>query len=162
MMTANNQLSHSPPNTWLCFTAQGAAGAASSNLALGTSSHSVNAVANFIEDFGSNNSAAGHRRWLLHSAKTSFSYGTTNTTTAIYVFGAAPARAPTCAASQLRLAGPKAASLPQRKFSNSGKDKRARSRGAMCPSCARTFVPRKTEGAGNAGCPLHPQSRVQR
>jgi len=35
------------------------------------------------------------------------------------------------------------------------------SRGAMRPSCARTFVPRKTEGAGKAGCPLHPQPRVQ-
>src|SRR5260370_11420804 len=30
----------------------------------------------------------------------------------------------------------------------------------MRPSCART-LPSKTEGAGKAGCPLHPQPRVQ-
>jgi hypothetical protein len=36
-----------------------------------------------------------------------------------------------------------------------------RSRGACARSDARTFGPRKTEGAGNAGCALHPRSRVQ-
>ena len=35
------------------------------------------------------------------------------------------------------------------------------SRGAMRPSAACIFVPRKTEGAGNAGCPSHPQPRMQ-
>ena len=34
-----------------------------------------------------------------------------------------------------------------------------RSRGAERPSC--TKLPSKTEGAGNAGCALHPRSRVQ-
>jgi len=32
-------------------------------------------------------------------------------------------------------------------------------RGAMRPSCA--FISRPKEGVGNAGCPLHPQPRVQ-
>jgi hypothetical protein len=36
-----------------------------------------------------------------------------------------------------------------------------RSRGAMRPSFARTLRPEKPEGVGNAGCPLHPQPRVQ-
>src|SRR4029077_12497302 len=36
-----------------------------------------------------------------------------------------------------------------------------RSRGAMCPSCARTVRPKKSEGAGNAGRAMHPQPRVQ-
>ncbi len=35
------------------------------------------------------------------------------------------------------------------------------SRGAMRPRFGRTFVPRKTEGAGKAGCPMHPQPRVR-
>jgi hypothetical protein len=35
---------------------------------------------------------------------------------------------------------------------------RSRSRGAMRPSCA--FISRPMEGVGNAGCPLHPRSRV--
>ena len=34
----------------------------------------------------------------------------------------------------------------------------SRSRGAMRPSCA--FIFRPKEGVGNAGCPLHPRSRV--
>jgi len=38
---------------------------------------------------------------------------------------------------------------------------RPRSRGAMRPSCAKNLLPLITEGAGNAGCPLHPQPRVQ-
>jgi len=36
------------------------------------------------------------------------------------------------------------------------------SRGARRPSFARKTVPRKTEGAGNAGCPMHPQPRVRK
>ena len=39
-------------------------------------------------------------------------------------------------------------------------DMLSRSRGAMRPSLARVH-PRKSEGAGNAGCALHPRSRVQ-
>jgi hypothetical protein len=38
-------------------------------------------------------------------------------------------------------------------------DTASRSRGIICPSC-RLGSPRK-EGAGNAGCALHPRSRVQ-
>src|SRR6267378_5788460 len=36
-----------------------------------------------------------------------------------------------------------------------------RSRGARRPSFASIFTPRKQEGAGKAGCALHPRSRVQ-
>jgi hypothetical protein len=36
-----------------------------------------------------------------------------------------------------------------------------RSRGTICPSCV-IRSPHKTEGAGNAGCQLHPQSRVRK
>jgi hypothetical protein len=37
-------------------------------------------------------------------------------------------------------------------------DVASRPRGAMRPSCA--FISRALEGVGNAGCPLHPRSRV--
>src|SRR5712671_5373238 len=37
----------------------------------------------------------------------------------------------------------------------------SRSRGAMHPRFAFISRPLKTEGAGNAGCALHPRSRVQ-
>ena len=37
----------------------------------------------------------------------------------------------------------------------------SRSRDMICPSFARNFLALKTEGAGNAGCALHPRSRVR-
>jgi hypothetical protein len=39
-------------------------------------------------------------------------------------------------------------------------DTASQSRGTKRPSCARTSRPR-SEGAGNAGCPLHPQPRAR-
>src|SRR6188474_344231 len=36
----------------------------------------------------------------------------------------------------------------------------SRSRGALRPGFDRSVAPRKKEGAGNAGCALHPRSRV--
>jgi hypothetical protein len=40
-------------------------------------------------------------------------------------------------------------------------DKDPCSRDTDCPSFAQDVVPREQEGAGNAGCALHPRSRVQ-
>jgi hypothetical protein len=87
MMKANNQLSHNPPNTWTCWTQNGFDGAQSSNLSLG--SHSVNSITAFMADNGSNSFTAGHRRWILHSAKTQFSYGTTDVSMSLGVIGTA-------------------------------------------------------------------------
>lgn len=84
IMSANGQLSHNPPSSWLCWTQAGADGAAASNIALGY--HSVNAVTAFINDFGTGNEMVGHRRWILHSRKQSFSYGSTGDAMALYVF----------------------------------------------------------------------------
>ncbi len=84
MMSANNQLSHAPPMTWLCYTSMGADGAASSNIALGY--NSSNAISAFIRDDGSGNQDVGHRRWILHSKKNKFSYGSTSNAMALYVF----------------------------------------------------------------------------
>src|SRR5256885_1450481 len=39
-------------------------------------------------------------------------------------------------------------------------DMRFRSRGMFCPRFSNSFAPLKREGAGNAGCALHPRSRV--
>ena len=35
------------------------------------------------------------------------------------------------------------------------------SRDAMRPSCAKILLPSKAEGAGKAGCAMHPQPRVE-
>lgn len=87
IMKANMQLSHNPPNTWTCWTQSGLDGAKTSNLSLG--SHSSNAITSFINDFGSNNKPCGHRRWILHSAKTQFSYGTTDMSMSLGTIGMA-------------------------------------------------------------------------
>jgi hypothetical protein len=44
--------------------------------------------------------------------------------------------------------------------SSSPQDATSRPRGAMRPSRCIYLSPRKTKGVGNAGCPLHPRSRV--
>lgn len=82
MMAANGQLSHTPPTTWRCYTALGAAGAQSSNL-YGTS---LSANLNYnsdeallagwlteIDNISVDN--VGHRRWLLNPFLVTISYG---------------------------------------------------------------------------------------
>ncbi len=64
MMSVNQALSHDPPTNWLCYTAEGHEAAGSSNLALGI--YGPNAIDAYVEDGGSGNSAAGHRRWVLY------------------------------------------------------------------------------------------------
>ncbi len=63
MMSANNQLSHMPPGSWLYYTAGGAEAAANSNLSLGNSG--AQSVTFQMQDPGAGNAPLGHRRWLL-------------------------------------------------------------------------------------------------
>ncbi|MGI9240976.1 MAG: CAP domain-containing protein, partial [Verrucomicrobiales bacterium] len=63
MMAAQNSLSHSPGSGWACYTAGGAEAAGRGNLALGSSG--PQAINQYIRDAGSNNTAVGHRRWIL-------------------------------------------------------------------------------------------------
>ncbi len=63
MMSANNLLDHNPTSSWSCFTLSGSNAAHNSNIALGT--NGAAAVTSYIQDQGTNNTAAGHRRWLL-------------------------------------------------------------------------------------------------
>ncbi|BET67442.1 hypothetical protein ASA1KI_23600 [Opitutales bacterium ASA1] len=64
MMSVNNALSHTPPDSWQLYTADGYLAASKSNLALGL--HGPSAVNGYVADPGSSNAAVGHRRWLLH------------------------------------------------------------------------------------------------
>ena len=61
MMDANNMLSHEPPSTWLCYTAEGAMGAMTSNISSGPG---VGSVAGYMVDSG-NETTHGHRRIVL-------------------------------------------------------------------------------------------------
>jgi hypothetical protein len=64
MMSRNNALSHSPPPSWACYSSSGGEAAGSSNLSLGH--NGWDAVDGQMADSGGNNSAAGHRRWILY------------------------------------------------------------------------------------------------
>ena len=92
MMSANNALSHAPPTSWLCYSANGATGAANSNLALGISG--VAAIDGYMSEPGAGNSAAGHRRWILYPPRAAFGTGDVPTSASsnprandLFVFG---------------------------------------------------------------------------
>jgi hypothetical protein len=77
MMIANNALSHTPPDTWHCWTDEGFAGAGASNLHRGWSTDlklpdPLEAVNAFLVDIDVE--SLGHRRWLLDPFLTKISY----------------------------------------------------------------------------------------
>ncbi len=61
--SAEGRLTHTPANTAKCYTQSGRTGAENSNLGLGVAG--VTAVDGYIHDPGENNTAVGHRAWLL-------------------------------------------------------------------------------------------------
>ncbi|MBI4902483.1 MAG: hypothetical protein HY820_02535 [Acidobacteria bacterium] len=71
MMSANNQLNHFPPTSWKDWSQDGYDAAGKSNLCYGTSypseylSNNPGCVHGYMDDDGANNTAVGHRRWLL-------------------------------------------------------------------------------------------------
>jgi uncharacterized protein YkwD len=81
LMFKNGGLSHNPPTSWKCYTAEAASGAGASNLGYG------GGLDSYIYDHGSSNQSCGHRMWILRGRASTFGYGGTNATDAIYVFG---------------------------------------------------------------------------
>jgi hypothetical protein len=72
---AQNNLSHTPPNTWTCWTQTGYDYAGLSNIALGI--HSSDAITGYIQENGASNAPAGHRRWIFYSRASVFGTGST-------------------------------------------------------------------------------------
>ncbi|HLJ49376.1 MAG TPA: BACON domain-containing carbohydrate-binding protein [Bryobacteraceae bacterium] len=67
MMSANNQLNHTPPSSWIDYTADGAEAAGNSNLCGYFGSWvDTGCVELYIQDGGSNNEVVGHRRWIIY------------------------------------------------------------------------------------------------
>lgn len=65
LMAEHGALQHAGIWTgWNCVSADGTNAAGSSNLALG--SYGPDAITGYIWDFGGNNAAVGHRRWILY------------------------------------------------------------------------------------------------
>lgn len=88
LMSANRALSHAPPRSWRCWTSAGAANAGRSNLLLAYPSlNSAGIVSQYLDDLGSTNRAAGHRRWLMNPFATQLGTGSTTTANAITVIG---------------------------------------------------------------------------
>ncbi len=73
IFAANNALSHTPPNTWTWYTADGYEAAGKSNIALGN--YGPDAIDAYIRDDGGNNAPVGHRRWLLYPRAQSMGTG---------------------------------------------------------------------------------------
>ncbi len=90
MMSANGTLSHTPPPSWRCWSAAGAEAAGSSNLSLGNAG--ARAVASQVRDGGSNNTAVGHRRWIMFPPASTMGSGSTSNANSLWVFGAQVAR----------------------------------------------------------------------
>ena len=83
IMAANGALSHYPLADWTCYTSDGLKGASNSNLTVGSG---VASIDNYIQDFGSNNIAVGHRRWILNPFAVEFGTGDIpNSSNALYV-----------------------------------------------------------------------------
>ncbi len=74
MMTANGALSHTPPNTWKCYTPEGAEAAMHSNI---SDRPAVGSIAGYMRDDG-NSTTIGHRRWILSNALDFIGIGSTD------------------------------------------------------------------------------------
>lgn len=83
MMDANGQLSHTPPNDWKCYSADGADAAGKSNIA---GSPGVLGVDLYMVDYG-NDTTMGHRRWLLSNSLGPVGIGSTAEMSCLYVIG---------------------------------------------------------------------------
>ncbi len=67
IMAANMNLSHTPDSTWLCYSADGASGAGTSNLILQSGSFTPSSekqVFDYLVDL--NVGTLGHRRWVIY------------------------------------------------------------------------------------------------
>ena len=82
MMHANQQLSHTPPASWECWSQAGADGAGSSNIA---NAPGVSAIDLFMVDPG-NPTTIGHRRWILSPRIGRVGVGSTSEFSCLHVF----------------------------------------------------------------------------
>jgi uncharacterized protein YkwD len=83
MIKSNSNISHNPPPSWTCFTAAGKEAAENGNIAIGVSD--VENITLWMEDGGTGNESAGHRRWILFSNAAEFGFGSTNTSGSLWV-----------------------------------------------------------------------------
>lgn len=91
MISAQGELSHHPPETWPCYTADGSEAAGSSNLNSGYPGAAT--INRYMLDPGEQNFPVGHRRWLLHPYTLQMGTGDipeigyTNSVNVLWIFG---------------------------------------------------------------------------
>lgn len=85
LQAANDQLSHTPPRSWRCWTSAASRASSRSNLDLGQFDTIDGTLQEYLSDWGSFNHAVGHRRWLLYPYLAHVGLGMTSTSSAIYV-----------------------------------------------------------------------------
>ncbi len=83
LMRANNGLSHDPPPSWACWTADGAEGAGNSNI---STAAGVGAVLGYMIDDG-NPTTIGHRRWILSNSIGPTGLGSTDRSSCMWTMG---------------------------------------------------------------------------
>jgi uncharacterized protein YkwD len=83
LMAANQGLSHAPPPTWACYTAEAADAAQHSNL---SSEPAVVSVEDYLIDSG-NDDTLGHRRWILANSLGPIGIGGTDGPSCLWVIG---------------------------------------------------------------------------
>lgn len=83
IMTASGDLSHDPPSSWPCYTADGAEAAKKSCLRLGSAG--PDAIDAFINDEEEYNTSVGHRRWILYAKQSAFGHGATDNVDVVHV-----------------------------------------------------------------------------
>jgi uncharacterized protein YkwD len=83
MMRANNMISHTPPTTWLCYSADGANAAGNSNVSSGPA---VSSVDLYMIDPG-NATTLGHRRWVMSNSLGPIGIGGTDRASCMWTLG---------------------------------------------------------------------------
>lgn len=93
MMIANNRADHDPQASWVCFSEVGKEASAKSNLFYlkGETPSVASIIDGYIRDAGSENTSAGHRRWVLYPRQRVIGSGTAVTSqdsaNALWVIG---------------------------------------------------------------------------
>ena len=84
MFSVNRTISHYPPNSWTCYTANAAQASGNSNICYSSGALNPGCLELYMDDFGSNNAAVGHRRWILYPQTQTFGSGDVPATPGYY------------------------------------------------------------------------------
>ena len=109
MMRANGTITHTPPTSWKCYTAEGARTAGGSSLSSGPA---VSSVDGYMIDPG-NPTTIGHRRWILSSWLTEVGFGSADRFSCQYQ----PAKSTGARSGKAWVAWPPAGAVPIQAFS---------------------------------------------